>query len=307
MVVYDQISKNVFKTYFLLMLFLGLIIGLGWVFAQVYEDPSILYIVAIISSLFAIVSYWNSDKMILNMAGAKELKKEDNPNLYRLIENLTITAGLPMPKVYIINDKNPNAFATGRDKNHAALALNTGLLEILNDNELEGVIAHELSHIGNRDTLIATIAVILVGIINILSDLFLRSNYFRSRDDNKNNNFWLIIGLIVSILAPIAAMFIQLAISRKREYVADSNAALITRYPEGLIRALEKISNTPIQRSSSFKTAVEPLYFASYFKIDSSKDKKGLTNKTPWYLEIFSTHPPIEKRIENLKKISYEK
>ncbi|HRS48090.1 MAG TPA: M48 family metalloprotease, partial [Candidatus Paceibacterota bacterium] len=166
MVVYDQISKNVFKTYFLLMLFLGLIIGLGWVFAQVYEDPSILYIVAIISSLFAIVSYWNSDKMILNMAGAKELKKEDNPNLYRLIENLTITAGLPMPKVYIINDKNPNAFATGRDKNHAALALNTGLLEILNDNELEGVIAHELSHIGNRDTLIATIAVILVGIIN---------------------------------------------------------------------------------------------------------------------------------------------
>jgi heat shock protein HtpX len=307
MVVYDQISKNVFKTYFLLMLFLGLIIGLGWVFAQVYEDPSILYIVAIISSLFAIVSYWNSDKMILNMAGAKELKKEDNPNLYRLIENLTITAGLPMPKVYIINDKNPNAFATGRDKNHAALALNTGLLEILNDNELEGVIAHELSHIGNRDTLIATIAVILVGIINILSDLFLRSNYFRSRDDNKNNNFWLIIGLIVSILAPIAAMFIQLAISRKREYVADSNAALITRYPEGLISALEKISNTPVQRSSSFKTAVEPLYFASYFKIDSSKDKKGLTNKTPWYLEIFSTHPPIEKRIENLKKISYEK
>jgi len=289
------------------MLFLGLIIGLGWVFAQVYEDPSILYIVAIISSLFAIVSYWNSDKMILNMAGAKELKKEDNPNLYRLIENLTITAGLPMPKVYIINDKNPNAFATGRDKNHAALALNTGLLEILNDNELEGVIAHELSHIGNRDTLIATIAVILVGIINILSDLFLRSNYFRSRDDNKNNNFWLIIGLIVSILAPIAAMFIQLAISRKREYVADSNAALITRYPEGLISALEKISNTPVQRSSSFKTAVEPLYFASYFKIDSSKDKKGLTNKTPWYLEIFSTHPPIEKRIENLKKISYEK
>jgi len=306
MVVYDQISKNVFKTYFLLMLFLGLIIGLGWVFAQVYEDPSILYIVAIISSLFAIVSYWNSDKMILNMAGAKELKKQDNPDLYRLIENLTITAGLPMPKVYIINDKNPNAFATGRDKNHAALALNTGLLEILNDNELEGVIAHELSHIGNRDTLIATIAVILVGIINILSDLFLRSRYFRSKDDN-NNNFWLIIGLIVSILAPIAAMFIQLAISRKREYVADSNAALITRYPEGLISALEKISNTPVQRSSSFKTAVEPLYFASYFKIDSSKDKKGLTNKTPWYLEIFSTHPPIEKRIENLKKISYEK
>jgi len=307
MVVYDQISKNVFKTYFLLMLFLGLIIGLGWVFAQVYEDPSILYIVAIISSLFAIVSYWNSDKMILNMAGAKELKKEDNPNLYRLIENLTITAGLPMPKVYLINDRNPNAFATGRDKNHAALALNTGLLEILNDNELEGVIAHELSHIGNRDTLIATIAVILVGIINILSDLFLRSSYFRSRDDNNNNNFWLIIGLIVSILAPIAAMFIQLAISRKREYVADSNAALITRYPEGLISALEKISNTPIQHSSSFRTAVEPLYFASYFKIDSSKNKKELANKTPWYLEIFSTHPPIEKRIENLKKISYEK
>jgi len=305
MVVYDQISKNVFKTYLLLMLFLGLIIGLGWVFAQVYEDPSILYIVALISSLFAIISYWNSDKMILSMAGAKEFKKEDNPNLYRLIENLTITAGLPMPKVYLINDINPNAFATGRDKNHAALALNTGLLEVLNDNELEGVIAHELSHIGNRDTLIATIVVILVGIINILSDLFLRSRYFRSRDDD-NNNFWLIIGLIVSILAPIAAMFIQLAISRKREYVADSNAALITRYPEGLINALEKISATPIQRSSSFKTAVEPLYFASYFKIDSSKDKKA-TVKTPWYLEIFSTHPPIEKRIENLRKISYEK
>jgi len=252
MVVYNQISKNVFKTYLLLMLFLGLIIGLGWIFAQVYEDPSILYIVAIISSLFAIISYWNSDKMVLSMAGAKEFKKQDNPDLYRLIENLTITAGLPMPKVYLINDKNPNAFATGRDKNHAALALNTGLLEVLNENELEGVIAHELSHIGNRDTLIATIVVILVGIINILSDLFLRSNYFRSKDDN-NNNSWLIIGLIVSILAPIAAMFIQLAISRKREYVADSNAALITRYPEGLINALEKISATPIQRSSSFK------------------------------------------------------
>ena len=305
MVVYDQISNNVLKTYLLLTLFLGLIIGLGWIFAQVYEDPSILYIVAIISSLFAIISYWNSDKMVLNMAGAKEFKKEDNPNLYRLIENLTITAGLPMPKVYLINDRNPNAFATGRDKNHAALALNTGLLEVLNDNELEGVIAHELSHIGNRDTLIATIAVILVGIINVLSDLFLRSNYFRGRDDN-NNNSWLIIGLIVSILAPIAAMFIQLAISRKREYVADSNAALITRYPEGLISALEKISSTPIERSSSVKTAVEPLYFASYFKVDSANDKKAISNRTPWYLEIFSTHPPIEKRIENLRKISYE-
>lgn len=290
---YTHQSQNVTKTWILMSVFFAVVIGLGWFFSYYYQNPSILYFFVIFSIGMNIVSYWFSDKIVLTLAGAKEAKREEYFDLYTSVENLAITAGLPMPKVYVVNDPAPNAFATGRDKNHAVVAATTGLLAILEKNELEGVIAHELAHIGNRDMLLSTVVVVLVGFVSIVSDMFMRSMIFGGHRDNdsdsKAGNILMIVGIIFAILAPIFAMLIQLAISRKREFLADASGALLTRYPEGLANALKKISqySKPMQRQSS---AIAHLYLADPkgYKID--KRISGL----------FATHPRVEDRIKAL-------
>lgn len=273
--------------------FFAVVIGLGWFFSYYYQNPNILYFFVIFSIGMNIVSYWFSDKIVLKLAGAKEAKREEYFDLYTSVENLAITAGLPMPKVYVINDPAPNAFATGRDKNHAVVAATTGLLAILEKNELEGVIAHELAHIGNRDMLLSTVVVVLVGFVSIVSDMFMRSMIFGGHRDNDNDskagNILMIVGIIFAILAPIFAMLIQLAISRKREFLADATGALLTRYPDGLANALKKISqySQPMQKQSS---AIAHLYLADPKGYKIGKRISGL----------FATHPRVEDRIRAL-------
>jgi len=268
-----------------------LIIALGWFFSVYYGNPNILYFFVIFSILMNVVSYWFSDKIVLKLAGAREANRQEHFDLYTSVENLAITAGLPKPKVYIINDPAPNAFATGRDKDHAVVAVTTGLLALLDKNELEGVLAHELSHIGNRDMLLSTVVVVLVGFVTIISDIFMRHLFFGGgRDnDNKAQGILMLIGIILSILAPIFAVLIQLAISRKREFLADASGALLTRYPEGLASALHKISlyKLPMLSQSS---AIAHLYIS---------DPKGssLGKKVG---SFFATHPPAEERIKAL-------
>lgn len=289
---YTQQSKNINKTWMLMTAFFVVVIGLGWFFSYYYQNPSILYFFVIFSIGMNIVSYWFSDKIVLKLAGAKEAKREEYFDLYTSVENLAITAGLPMPKVYVVNDPAPNAFATGRDKNHAVVCATTGLLAILEKNELEGVMAHELSHVGNRDMLLSTVVVVLVGFVSILADIFMRSMLFggnRNSDDNKAGGILIIVGIILSILAPIFATLIQLSISRKREFLADASGALLTRYPEGLANALRKISqySQPMQRQSG---AIAHLYLADPKGYKIGKKFSGL----------FATHPPVEERIKAL-------
>jgi heat shock protein HtpX len=288
--IYTNISRNVTKTWILMTVFFVLVIFLGYFFSIYYGNPNILYFFVVFSILMNVTSYWFSDKIVLSLAGAKQANREEYFDLYTTLENLAITAGLPMPKVYVIVDSAPNAFATGRDKNHAVVAVTTGLLSLLNKTELEGVLAHELSHIGNRDMLISTVVVVLAGFISIASDMFRRNLMFSKRDDdNKSNGIFLIVGIILSILAPLFALLIQLAISRKREYLADASGVLLTRYPEGLANALRKIGSVaqPMARQSS---AIAHLYIA---------DPKGagLGKKV---MGLFATHPPIEDRIKSL-------
>ncbi|MCX6798306.1 MAG: M48 family metallopeptidase, partial [Candidatus Falkowbacteria bacterium] len=246
---YTQSDSNRRKTWLLLSVFFIVIILIGYVFSYSMQDSTILYGAVIFSFVFSFFSYWFSDKIVLAMSKAKEIDHDSARELYNLVENLCITAGLPVPKIYIIDDTAPNAFATGRDKDHAVIAVTSGLLQKLDKSELEGVIAHELSHIGNRDILLSTLVVVLVGIIVLLADWFRRWSFFgggrRRSSDGEGNQLGLIIGIaaiVLSILAPIFAYLIQFSISRKREYLADADGALLTRYPEGLARALEKIA-----------------------------------------------------------------
>jgi len=292
---YTQQSKNVTKTWFLMTSFLIIVIGLGFVFAQMYGDPNILYIFVLFSIIMNIVGYWFSDKIALSIAGAKPATREQYFDLYTVVENLSITAGLPMPKIYVIPDEAPNAFATGRDKNHAVVAATTGLLGMMTKAELEGVMAHELSHIGNRDMLLSTVAVVLVGFVSIVSDMIIRMTILGGgRDnDNKGNAVFMIIGIVLSILAPILATLIQLAISRKREYLADASGSLLTRYPEGLASALVKIGayGRPMKRQS---TAIAHLYIANPLGSGAFGKKVG---------NLFSTHPPVEERVKILRSM----
>ena len=291
---YTQQTKNVEKTWLLMTVFFLVIIGFGWFFSIYYGNPDILYFFVIFSILMNFFSYWYSDKIVLKLAGAKEASRQENFILYTVVENLSITAGLPMPKVYIVNDPAPNAFATGRNKEHAVVCATTGLLAILDKTELEGVIAHELSHVGNRDMLLSTVVVVLVGLVSILADVFRRSLFFGGigRRDNDEGAIFMIIGVVLSILAPIFAILIQLAISRKREFLADASGALLTRYPEGLASALRKISqySQPMVHQSS---AIAHLYIA-----DPKGDNRSKVAKKVWGL--FATHPPIEERIKAL-------
>lgn len=295
MTLYNQQDKNVRKTWFLMSLFLVFIIVIGWVFAQIYNDSAILYIAVAFSFFMNFFSYWYSDKITLKMTGAKLADHESNRELYHVVENLSITAGLPMPKVYIINDSAPNAFATGRNKENAVVAVTTGLLERLNKTELEGVIAHEFSHIGNKDILLQTIVVVLVGFIAFLSDFFMRWSFWgggrRNRGNGRVGAIMMIIGIVLAILAPIAATLIKLAISRKREFLADASGALLTRYPDGLASALEKISQYPVSMTHANK-ATAHLFILSPFK------GKDATN---WLSKLFMTHPPVEERVAALR------
>jgi heat shock protein HtpX len=294
MTLYTQAEKNVRKTWFLLTSFLIFIIFVGWLFSQIFDNQLILYFAVFLAFLQSFISYWYSDKIVLAMTKAKPINKKDNPEIYQIVENLCIGAGLPLPRIYIIDEDQPNAFATGRDKNHAVIAVTRGLLERLERSELEGVIAHELAHIGNKDTLLQTVTVTLVGFVAILSDWFLRMSYWgmKRRDDERNNSnsIFTILAFLVAILAPIAAQLIHLAISRKREFLADATGALITRYPEGLARALEKIAAFP----RSMKVASNAT--AHLFIVNPFRGSK--------IANLFSTHPPIEERIKALREMS---
>lgn len=291
---YTQQTKNVEKTWLLMTVFFVVVVAIGWAFSYYYGNPNILYFFVGFSILMNIFSYWYSDKIVLKLAGAKEANRAENFDLYNIVENLSITAGLPMPKVYIVSDPAPNAFATGRNKEHAVVCVTTGLLAILDKTELEGVIAHELSHVGNRDMLLSTVVVVLVGFISILASFFRRSLFFgggrRSNNEGEGGAIIMIIGIILSILAPIVAILIQLAISRKREFLADASGAMLTRYPEGLASALQKISqySQPMVHQS---TAIAHLYIAD--PTGGSKFGKKISG-------LFSTHPPIEERIKAL-------
>jgi len=289
---YTQQSKNVTKTWFLMSLFFVIIIALGFFFSQYYGNSDILYFFVAFSIVMNITSYWYSDKIALKLNGAREIKREDNIELWNIVENLSITAGLPMPKLCIMDEPAPNAFATGRDKEHAVVAVTTGLLNILDKSELEGVIAHELSHIGNRDILLSTVVVVLVGFVSIVADMFLRSMFWgggRDRDSGKAGALILIIGIILSILAPIFATLIHLAISRKREFLADASGALLTRYPDGLASALVKISQYPGKMRRA-NTATAHLFISNPLKGGAGKKVSNL----------WSTHPRVEERVQAL-------
>lgn len=291
MTLYTHQSQNIRKTWLLMTIFLIVVIGIGYFFSLYYQDSSILVFFVIFSLLMNIISYWYSDKIVLSMAGAHEADRKRYFDLYTTVENLSITAGLPMPKVYVIEDPSPNAFATGRNKEHAVVAVTSGLLNILEKNELEGVIAHELGHIGNKDMLLSTVIVVLVGFVAILADFFRRSLFFGGgRDRDSKGNILMIVGIVLSILAPIFVMLIQLAISRKREFLADASGALLTRYPEGLASALEKISShsIPMKRQSK---AISHLYISDPKGGSLGKKVSGL----------FATHPPIEERVKKLR------
>ena len=273
-------------------LFLVVVIGIGYIFSYIYGDSNVLYIAVIFAVLMNVISYWYSDKIVLRLHKAIPVTRENQRDLYNSLENLAITAGLPMPRLYIVEDAAPNAFATGRDKDHSVICVTTGLLHLLNKNELEGVLAHELSHIGNRDILISTVVVVLAGFITILSDIFLRSTMHNSRDrDSRAGALIFILGLILAILAPIAATLIQLAISRKREFLADASGALLTRFPEGLASALRKINTNSISMKTA-NTATAHMFIANPF----ARDSKGLSSVR----KMFLTHPPVEDRVKAL-------
>lgn len=293
MTLYTQAESNIRKTWILMTGFLILIIAFGWLFSYLFGNQNILFFTVIFSVLTSLGSYWYSDKIVLALTGAKPIEKRDNPELYRLVENLCITAGLPLLKIYILEESQPNAFAAGRDKNHAIVAVTRGLLQNLERVELEGVVAHELSHIGNKDMLLQTIIVILAGTVALLANFFLRISFSGGRRSSRDSggSVLAIVGILAAILAPIAATLIRLAISRKREFLADATAALLTRYPEGLARALEKISADPNPLKVA-NDATSHLYIASPFR---GKEK------TSWFHKLFSTHPPIGERIKALR------
>lgn len=291
---YTQADSNTRKTWFLLTGFLVFIIAIGWLFSYALNDTTILYVAIFISIFSSFGSYWWSDKIVLAMYRASPIEKKDNPELYRVVENLCITAGLPVPKIYILPEAQPNAFATGRNAKHAVVAVTQGLLQRLDKTELQGVLAHELSHIGNKDMLLSTIVAILAGVIAILANMFLRVGSFggrRNSDDDRGGAIFMILGIVAALLAPIAASLVQLAISRKREFLADADGALLTRYPEGLASALEKIS----QDSTPMRVKNEAT--ASLFIDTPHKGKQ----KANWFVKLFMTHPPIEERIAALR------
>lgn len=286
---YSQIAANKRKTVFLIAIFLVLIGGMAWIFSEFWAgNPSLTIYVLAGALAYALISYYMATKLALSLNGAKPIAKKDNPRLYRTVENLSITDGMPMPKVYVIDDPALNAFATGRDPHHASVAVTSGLLSVMSDTELEGVLAHELGHIKNYDIRVSMMVFALVAAISLIADMLLRATWFHD-DDNNNNSVMVIIGIAAAVLAPVIAFLIQMAVSRQREYQADATGALTTRYPEGLASALKKIEQTgsSVRRQN---TSTAHLYFANPLR------RKSFSN-------LFSTHPPIEERIARLKEM----
>ena len=285
---YSAIAANKRNTHLIIGLFIAIIAGLGWIFSQVYGSVGIFWGSLIGAGIYALFQYFLAARMALAVNGAREINKNDNPLLYRTVENLAIANGMPMPKVYIIDDPAPNAFATGRDPNHAHVAATTGLLEIMSKSELEGVMAHELGHVKNYDIRVMMIVFGLVSAIGLIADMFVRMIWFRD-DDRSSNPAFLAIGVVAAILAPFVAMLVQMAVSRQREYLADATGAMTTRHPEGLASALEKLRDygRPMQRQNS---STAHLFFANPLKASSIS-------------KLFSTHPPLDERIARLRGI----
>lgn len=295
---YTHKSANIRKTWILMSGFMLIIGLLGWLLSLYFEEIAIFYIFMVVSIFMTIISYWFSDRIVTSIAGAKEIESPPtggNQELYRIVENLSIAAGLPTPKIYIINDPSPNAFATGRDPKHSIVAVTEGLLQMLDKPELEGVLAHELSHIGNRDMLVATVAAVLAGVITMIVDLMFRSRIMNSLGGRrKGGGIILLLLLVAAILAPIAAALIRFAVSRSRETLADASGALLTRYPDGLARALVKISSSTIPLKHA-NDMTSHLYIS-----DPLKEER----KTSFIAKLFLTHPPIEERIKLLRAMS---
>src|SRR3989338_9183739 len=290
---YTQQGKNIRRTWLLMTTFLVLIVAIGYFVAWYLENPGILYIAVAFSLFMNVTAYWFSDKVALAATGAHEADPKQYLELHRILENLAITAGLPKPRLYVITDSAPNAFAAGRNPKHALVAVTTGLLERLDRSELEGVIAHELSHIGNRDILVMTVAVVLAGFIAIIADIFLRMSFFGGGDRDSKNPLMLIAAVVAIILAPVAAQLIQMAISRKREFLSDASGALLTRYPDALASALTKISSyaAPMKKANH---ATAHLFISNPF---GSHEAGRFVGK------LFSTHPPLEERIAALTQM----
>ncbi|WP_382304875.1 M48 family metalloprotease [Herbiconiux sp. UC225_62] len=282
---YSAIAKNKRNTVVIIALFLLIIGGLGWLASYIYGNLSIVIITVVVSLGYALIQYFAASGQALAMSGAREIQKRDNPRLWRVVENLSITTGTPMPKVYIINDPAPNAFATGRDPEHAIVAATTGLLDIMDDAELEGVMAHEIGHVRNYDIRVSMIVFGLVVAVGFIADMFLRMAFF-GRNNNNNNPIVLVFGLAAIIVAPLVATVVQLAVSRQREYLADATGALTTRHPDALASALEKLAayGRPLQRQSS---SMSHMWIAD-------PNKPGIIDK------LFSTHPPIPDRVKRL-------
>ena len=300
MTAYTQVSSNRIKTWFIMLFFAFFVSLVFYIFASAYgfDAPSALGIsgiALIIAGIMNFFSYYTSDKLVMAISGAKQIQKKDNPTLFRRIENLSIASGLPLPKIYIIDDTAPNAFATGRDPQHAAIAFTGGILSKLTKMELEGVAAHELSHVGNYDTRLMTIVSILVGTIALAADFFLRISFYSrgDRDDDRGGNaVFLVLGLVMAILAPIIATLIQLAISRKREFLADATGTLLTRNPDSLADALLKISSDKEPLEAANKAT------AHLYIVNPLKNQK---NAIGWFARLFNTHPPIAERIKALR------
>ena len=291
---YNQIASNKRKSYLLMLLFFVVLVGIVWAWSLYFGESSsygAVILAVILATVMNLVSFYAGDSIALGIAQAKLIDKEKNPYVFRMVENLSITAGLPTPKIYIINDSAMNAFATGRDPKHSSIALTTGIIEGLENEELEGVIAHELSHVKNYDIRLMMIVIVCVGIIALMADWMTRSLFWRQRDNDSrgNNGILMLIGLVLAILSPLFAKLIQLSISRKREFLADASGALLTRYPEGLARALEKISSQK-QALKHANKATAHLYIANPFGSEKMAN-------------LFSTHPPVAKRIAALRSM----
>lgn len=294
---YTQQAANIRKTWFLMTGFLLFIIVIGFVLSYMYGNPNLLYMAILISIALNISAYWFSDKIVLSMAHATQIESRDQyPELWNTMENLCITAGLPMPKLYVIDDPAPNAFATGRNKDHAVVAVTTGLLPLLNKSELEGVLAHELAHIGNRDMLVQTAVVVFAGLISFVADFALRASMFGGEE--KKNPLFFILGILAIILAPLAATIIKLAISREREFLADATGALITRYPEGLASALQKISSFH-QPMRVQHNAIAHLFISDPSGVNDESEIRE-HEEVSWISKLFMTHPPLEERVNRL-------
>jgi heat shock protein HtpX len=285
---YSEIAANKRKTVYILFVFLLFVGALAWLLGLYAGSMGFTYGVLVGGVIYALIMYFAGGSLSLAVNGAQEIQKKDNPRMWRIIENLAITDGLPMPRVFIINDPAPNAFATGRNPKKAAVCATSGLLDIMNDDELQGVFAHELGHVKNYDIRVSMIAFALSAVVSLIADFIIRMTWFRNRDEN-DNQVVMILAIVAAILAPIIATLIQLAVSRRREYLADATGALTTRYPEGLISALEKIKQygRPLQRQN---TSTAHFFFANPLKGHS------ITN-------LFSTHPPIDDRIKRLREM----